>query len=134
LTKSKILLVEDQAVIRNLLAFLLTQEGLSVDTAENGLVAYEMLKNGGSEYRLVILDIDLPSMSGWELCEALHARPTTEHIPLVINSTERVLGRVELQKKYGILFFADKSNPMELVTEVLYLLGIGNGDILEKVS
>jgi chemosensory pili system protein ChpA (sensor histidine kinase/response regulator) len=133
LSRNKVLLVEDQAVIRNLLTFLLKQEGVAVDIAENGLVAYEKMRKS-NDYKLIILDIDLPYMTGWELCEALHAMPETEHVPLIINSSERIIGRLELQKRYGILFFADKSNPMELVTEVLYLLGLGQNEYLEKAS
>ena len=63
---SKILVVEDEKSMRDLLGLMLRKEGCEVDTAESADTAVTRIDRGG-EYDLVISDISMPGMSGLEL-------------------------------------------------------------------
>lgn len=66
---TQILIVDDDPHIRELMEHLLKQEGYQVCAAENGLQALEALRSVKAD--LVILDIMMPGMDGWELCKEL---------------------------------------------------------------
>jgi PAS domain S-box-containing protein len=63
--KVKILVVDDESVVRDFITKVLTEEGHKVETADNALDALEMVKN--KTYRIILLDIKMPGMSGIEL-------------------------------------------------------------------
>lgn len=65
----KILLVEDEASLRELYRELLFSVGFEVDTAEDGKTAYEKIKN--NKYDLILLDIRLPEMDGLQVLHSL---------------------------------------------------------------
>lgn len=64
----RILVVDDEDGIRQLLRDALELEGYSVDTAESGIKAVELLKNSPD---LILLDINLPDMDGLRICQAI---------------------------------------------------------------
>jgi CheY-like chemotaxis protein len=69
----KILVVDDDPVIRDMMADILEFEGYSISTARNGSEALQLLRS--SEDYLVFLDIMMPVMSGRELCALIEADP-----------------------------------------------------------
>jgi len=69
--EKRILVVDDDDAIRALLRTVLRRRGFVVDTARNGVEALEQI--GASRYALVILDLMMPRMSGYELVEQLEA-------------------------------------------------------------
>jgi len=69
----KILVVDDDPVIRDMMADILEFEGYSITLARNGSEALHFLRNG--ERYLVFLDIMMPVMSGKELCMLMEADP-----------------------------------------------------------
>src|SRR5215831_21187367 len=71
--KRKILVVDDDPVIRDMMADILEFEGFSITIARNGSEALQLLRNG--ERYLVFLDIMMPVMSGKELCILIEAEP-----------------------------------------------------------
>ncbi|WP_163192698.1 response regulator transcription factor [Clostridium thermarum] len=77
--KKKILLVEDEKRMRILLCDYLKREDFEYYEASNGLEAMEMLKKNPVD--LVVLDIMMPFMDGWEVCK--HIRKTS-NIPIII--------------------------------------------------
>jgi two-component system phosphate regulon response regulator PhoB len=78
----KILIVEDDADIAELISINLTREKYEVKCVYNGYDAIDMTE----EYQpdLVLLDIMLPGESGFEVCKALKKNPVTENIPIII--------------------------------------------------
>ncbi|MDF2716926.1 MAG: DNA-binding response regulator, partial [Paenibacillus sp.] len=68
---AKVLIVDDDPYIRELVRFYLRGEGFAVMEASNGLEALELLKRTLAD--LVVLDIMMPQMDGWELCRRLAA-------------------------------------------------------------
>jgi len=67
--EKRILVVDDDAAIRTLLFTILRRRGLAVDVARNGEEALERL--GECTYALMLLDLMMPVMSGWEVLERL---------------------------------------------------------------
>src|SRR5262245_8165492 len=77
----RILVVDDDDAIRVLLFTVLRRRGLPVDTARDGAAALERLER--CPYSVVLLDLMMPRLSGWEVLDALAARPP--HLrPIVI--------------------------------------------------
>ena len=76
-----ILLVEDNELNRDMLARRLTRRGYNVITAEDGLQGHDM---ACSEFPDVILmDIGLPEMDGWQVTRLLKSNPATRSIPII---------------------------------------------------
>ncbi|HYC87828.1 MAG TPA: response regulator [Thermoanaerobaculia bacterium] len=67
--EKRILVVDDDDAIRALLRTVLRRRGFAVDTARNGVEALEQM--GTSRYALIVLDLMMPRMSGYELLETL---------------------------------------------------------------
>lgn len=89
----QILVVDDEASIRELLSFNLKKNGYSVETAADGREA--LAKAAGMD--LVLLDIMLPEDDGLEVCRRLKADPQTSGIPIIMltakaEEIDRVLG------------------------------------------
>ncbi len=78
--RHKILVVEDEADIRELLRYSLNQEGFAVEEAADGAEALERIARRAPD--LVMLDLMLPRMSGLEICRRLRADPETYIIAL----------------------------------------------------
>jgi DNA-binding response OmpR family regulator len=67
----KILYADDEVRYRTLIRAFLEKNNYKVDTAENGQSAYEMFCNHSMKYDLIILDIMMPQMDGWETCKLI---------------------------------------------------------------
>lgn len=80
-----ILVVEDDLPIRESLCELLTFEGYSVEAASHGLEALSKLKNIGKP-RLILLDLMMPVMTGWEFLEQIRNDNAYSSVPVVILS------------------------------------------------
>ena len=84
----KILIIEDEKKIATTLKKGLTENGYHVDLAFDGLIGKRLFES--NNYDLLILDINLPGMNGYELCKAI--RNTNQHIPIIMltamNTTE----------------------------------------------
>lgn len=74
--KGRILVVDDEEVVRDVLSTLLRAENYHVDLAENGVQALDMVRGG--DYGVVLLDLMMPDMDGLQVLESFHK---TEGIP-----------------------------------------------------
>jgi two-component system phosphate regulon response regulator PhoB len=79
---STILLVEDDPDIRHLVSFKLTKAGLDVVEALDGIGALDAVARRAPD--LVILDIRMPRMSGFEVCRELRAGPLDPAVPIIM--------------------------------------------------
>jgi two-component system, chemotaxis family, chemotaxis protein CheY len=84
---AKILIVEDDADSREMLAFLLSGRGFEVSCAEDGKDALELIEN--EPPGLIITDISMPVMDGIELIERLRQHPEWRLIPVLVMSAFR---------------------------------------------
>lgn len=78
----KILIVEDEADIANLVKFYLEKEGFLTNVAKSGSEALKLLKSEHPD--LVILDLMLPEMDGIEICKKVRSAPGTTFIPILM--------------------------------------------------
>jgi len=84
--REKILVVEDEADIRELINYKLSQEGFQVLEAADGEIGLDAARTQAPS--LVLLDIMLPGLDGLELCRRLKRDPLTEAIPVIIVSAK----------------------------------------------
>lgn len=82
---SVILIVEDDADVRNALQLVLSLEGYDVITASNGDEGLKQVAERRPD--LVISDIMMPVLNGFELCRRLRSNPATCDIPIILNSS-----------------------------------------------
>jgi len=80
-SRGRILVVDDDRDLRELLAAVLTSAGYEVLTAENGAAALSVLRTVLPD--LIILDLMMPVMNGWQFREAQSALPDYAQIPVV---------------------------------------------------
>jgi DNA-binding response OmpR family regulator len=90
--KNSILVVEDEKALRETLEYNLTNEGYEVDTSADGLDAYKKAHEGN--YNLILLDIMLPGMDGFEICRKIRAEKNTPILMLTARDDEidRIVG------------------------------------------
>ncbi|UZT97962.1 response regulator [Chryseobacterium fluminis] len=119
-----ILIVDDNENNIYFLKKLLESKGVQIDTANNGEVALEKaLKN---DYSLIILDVQMPGMSGFEIAETLEGYSQTKEIPILFLSTVSADKRF-ITKGYrsgGIDYVTKPIDPeiLMLKIEIFYLL------------
>jgi len=77
---TKVLLVDDNAIVRDMLVDLVTSFGCAPEPASSGREALELFDRG--HYDIVLTDLLMPGMSGWEVLEAVHER--NPNMPVVI--------------------------------------------------
>jgi class 3 adenylate cyclase len=88
----QMLVVDDNRVNRLLLTRALEQHGHHVENAENGRIAMERLRS--KPFDVVLLDIDMPEMNGFEVLEALLTDNNLREIPVIMTSASDELDRV----------------------------------------
>jgi CheY-like chemotaxis protein len=81
----RILIVEDDAALREILSEILLEEGYRVECAANGADALALLQEIGAP-DLILLDLMMPVMSGWELRTQLRADPRLADVPVLVLS------------------------------------------------
>lgn len=88
----KILVVEDEARFQRLVEIYLKREGYLVDFATTGMEAMELFTE--QQYDLILLDVMLPMITGWELCQKIRRKSVVPIIMLTAKTTEedRLLG------------------------------------------
>jgi DNA-binding response OmpR family regulator len=84
--RASVLVVDDDAINRELLSHVLNQEGHSVIAVEDGSGALEVLERKPVD--IVLLDIRMPGMDGYEVCRRIRARPDTQMLPVVMITAE----------------------------------------------
>lgn len=95
---TRILLAEDNDNLREVLSDFLEDQGYNVDFAENGVLAWELFQE--NHYDLILLDVMMPEMDGFELCEKIRGQ---EDVPILF-----ITARVQEQDQlYGYRIGAD---------------------------
>ncbi len=84
-TESPILLIDDSLSIRKFVGRMLENGGYQVDTAVDGEEG--LRKAAAQNYRLIITDLEMPKLNGYEVIQALRGRPQTQATPIVVMTT-----------------------------------------------
>ena len=90
--EQKILVIEDDATLREALAYNLARQGYAIDTADNGLTGLDLARRINPD--LILLDLMLPGMDGFDVCRIVRQELSTPIIILTARDDEidRVLG------------------------------------------
>jgi len=118
---STVLVVEDSVTQREMITDLLKGSGLNVTIATDGVEALEHIQ--GHRPDLVVLDIVMPRMNGYEVCRRLKADPKTQDVPVVMCSSKgEEFDRYWGMKQGADAYIAKPFQPTELVGTVKQLL------------
>ncbi|WP_038057619.1 response regulator [Thermodesulfobacterium hydrogeniphilum] len=117
----KILIIEDEKDIVELVAYNLKKENFIVDYSYNGEEGLNKIRS--NKYDLIILDIMLPGIGGFELCKKLKEDPKTAHLPIIILTAKTL----EADKILGLELGADDYitkpfSPRELIARIKAVL------------
>jgi two-component system cell cycle response regulator DivK len=124
-TPPLILVVEDYDDAREMYVEYLTFTGFRVEAATNGLEAIEMTTRLMPD--LVLMDLALPKLDGWEATRRLKSDPKTSHIPVIALTGHALAGHAERAREAGCDSFITKPCvPDELVAEISRVLGISS--------
>jgi two-component system phosphate regulon response regulator PhoB len=124
MAKSKVLIVDDEQDVTELLEFNLRSAGYEVISAEDGPTALKKARESLPD--LIVLDVMLPEMDGTEVCKQLRRDPATARIPIVMLTAKAT----EIDRVLGLELGADDYvtkpfSPRELVLRVRGLLRRG---------
>ncbi|MGC8826610.1 MAG: response regulator transcription factor [Anaerolineae bacterium] len=116
-----ILVVEDERDIRELIAFTLRFGGLNVEEAGDGESG--IAKARALQPRLILMDVRMPRMTGFEACEKLKTYPETRDIPIVFLSAKGQAAEIQRGMELGAAAYILKPfAPDELLQQVKDLL------------
>ena len=117
----EVLIVDDEPGIVVALQFLMEQQGYNVMTAESGEFALDLIYE--SKPDLILLDIMLPGIDGWEICEIVRLNPDYRNIKIVFLTARK--SEVEIAKGLALGGDAYITKPFlndELIAKVKELL------------
>jgi CheY-like chemotaxis protein len=117
-----ILLIDDDKFVTTLYAAKLQSEGFAVDVAHSGDEAIEKIEKAPPD--VIILDLNMPGISGVELLRAIRAVPLFRHVPVIIFSSGYIRTLVDEATQLGVYKILAKSQcpPKMLISEVKELL------------
>jgi signal transduction histidine kinase/CheY-like chemotaxis protein len=100
----KMLLAEDVEINREIIISILEDTGISIDCAENGLEAVEMMAASPDKYDIVLMDVQMPKMDGFEATRRIRAmdRPRLKNLPILAMTAHVFVSDVEECLKAGM--------------------------------
>ncbi|HEY9696461.1 MAG TPA: response regulator [Trichocoleus sp.] len=118
---STVLIVDDSQTVRQMLTELLQENGLQVVEATNGLEAQEKMQ--AKQPDLVITDLIMPEMNGYDLCRWIKREPAMQNIPVLICSTKsEEFDRYWGMKQGADAYITKPFHPLEMLKTVKQLL------------
>ena len=118
---STVLVVEDSVAQREMIKDLLEGSGLKVTAVSDGFEALKLIQ--GNPPDLVLLDIVMPKMNGYEVCRQIKSNATTRMLPVVLCSSKgEEFDRYWGMKQGADAYIAKPFQPTELVGTVKQLL------------
>ena len=113
MTQPRILIVDDSPIIRSALTRLLQDMGAEVVSAEHGAEGYA--KALTQPHDLIITDVDMPHLNGFDLCKNLKEHPDTKAVPVIILSSRDREEDVEAGFDVGAAAYVSKSEASKLL-------------------
>lgn len=121
-----ILFIEDESALQKTLGEILIQEGYQVISALDGEIGLQLvnLPAGGKKPDLILLDLILPKIHGFEVLKKIKEEPTTKDIPIIILTNLEGMGDVEKAIELGATTYLVKAQYSleELVEKIKKIL------------
>ncbi|MBI2113951.1 MAG: response regulator [candidate division NC10 bacterium] len=114
---AKILVVDDEALLRAMLQDALEEAGYAVVVADNGRAGIASAKADRPD--CILLDVMMPGLDGYETCAAIKADPDLAAIPVVLISATTDLRVIDRAEKVGAAEVLPKPVPMEQLQQAL---------------
>lgn len=135
-TKKRILVVDDAEIFLGLMEDLLKKEGFEVLLARNGLEALQTVKHEMPNLDLVLLDLLLPQMTGFDVLKEIRAGKLGKDLPvLVITGVFKRTAQIEQLKKLGATGYMTKNlKPNEIVYRIKSTLGMTDEETKGSIS
>lgn len=112
-----VLVVDDEPMARTLLRLMLVRAGFDVVEAEDGFDALDKLKDGSPD--VMILDVMMPGIDGFVVCETVRSTPRTSDLPIIMLSAKTDLESVNKGLELGADKYLTKPiSPEELTRQV----------------
>ena len=117
MAKQKILIVEDEESLLKLESILLTSKGYDVRGASNGQEALDAIAEEKPD--LVLLDIMLPEIDGFEVCQKIKDDPDTRDIPVIMLTAKKSREDMARGEKVGADWYITKPFKSVMVIETI---------------
>lgn len=139
--QAKILLIEDEEAIINMYKLCFSKEGFEIEAARNGAWGLKLAKQ--KKFDIILLDMVMPAMNGYEAIKALKSDENTKNVPIIILSNSAQDGDIEEAKKLGaaaylLAYFSPTLKTLELSNTCLMLfnsnLSLLNASLLAPSS
>ncbi len=104
--KSKVVVADDDPIIRQLMQSKLTQLGCEPLLAEDGMEAWQLLR--GKNINLAIVDLEMPNIAGIPLIQAVRGHPRTKHLPIIVVTSRRDATAIQEAFEAGATSFLTK--------------------------
>jgi len=119
----KILIIEDEEILLNLLEKKLSQIGYDVSIAKDGVEGVNKVESEIPD--LILLDIVMPKMGGFEVMKELQKRKNFSNIPIIIISNSGQPVEIDLAQKLGAKDWLIKTDfdPQEVIDKVIKQIG-----------
>jgi len=122
----KVLSVDDSGVMRRIIGRAVEVLGYGFLEASNGVEALEILAQNHQDIALIILDVNMPEMDGFEVLARLKADPITKPIPVMMLTTESERGKIIQAIQAGAVNYICKPFQQEdLAVKIAQSLGDG---------
>ncbi len=121
---SRALVVDDSRAMRMILARTLAETGFEVEQAGNGQEALDRMAREGGAPDLVVVDWNMPEMSGLEFLRAVRARPEFRAVRLFMVTTESEIAQMSRALEAGADEYLMKPFTADAVRDKLRLLGM----------
>ncbi len=127
MTGKKVLIVEDNTFLSNVISQKLNLRGAVTKTYTNGLEGLAAIRTEKPD--IVLLDILMPIMNGYEVLQVLHAEGLTEQIPIIVISNSGQPVEIERIKSLGVREYLVKAEfePDDVLVKIYVTLGLPTG-------
>jgi two-component system chemotaxis response regulator CheY len=116
--KRKALVVDDMPDLRSLTKMMLVMRGFVVDEAVDGADALQKLE-GGLRYDVVVSDVSMPNMNGFELLKRVRRHPNFKGLPVILLTSERKQQDIDTGKRLGCTYYMLKPFSREEIHKAL---------------
>ncbi len=116
----KILVIDDSVTISKMLEILLTKNNYDVILAENGKKGISKVES--EELDLILLDMELPDIKGWEVAKYIRAQKKFQHIPIIYLTGQPNINEAESLKTYADSFMHKPYEPEKLLATIVSVL------------
>ena len=128
MAKPKVLIVDDETDVVEFITRTLQSEGYDVVCAYDGIGALDLADSEKPD--IVVLDIMMPMMSGYEVCEQLKSNPQTQNIPIICVSSAHTPDARALSLRVGASALVVKPfRSAELIAQIKRYLKTEEGEV-----